>query len=68
MKKIYTLAPLILDELKKLGDENKNVHLIKMDVTDIPSYPAIVKQVYSVHFLFKGIDKRFCKIVKIMFF
>ena len=38
-----------LDELKKLGDENKNVYLLKMDITDIPSYPSIVKQVNIVN-------------------
>ncbi|XP_023335208.1 uncharacterized protein LOC111706545 [Eurytemora carolleeae] len=45
---IFATYRTLSDELKKLGDENKNVHLIKMDVTDIPSYPAIVKQVDEV--------------------
>jgi NAD(P)-dependent dehydrogenase (short-subunit alcohol dehydrogenase family) len=47
-KHIFATYRTISDELNKIGEENKNVHLIKMDVTDIPSYPAIVKQVDAV--------------------
>jgi NAD(P)-dependent dehydrogenase (short-subunit alcohol dehydrogenase family) len=47
-KHIFASYRTMSDELKKIGEENKNVHLIKMDVTDTPSYPSIAKQVDEV--------------------
>lgn len=47
-KHLFATYRTMSDDLKKLSDDNSNVKLIKMDITDYACYPDVVKQVQDV--------------------
>jgi len=44
-KNLFATCRKVSDELKELGTQYPNLHVVNLEVTDYDSYPAVVKQV-----------------------